>query len=49
MRLDTACGRLNAGLMALAVVLAALVLFTAVYRAAEVCRFPEGYTIVATT
>jgi hypothetical protein len=48
-RIDAVCDRLNNGLMAVTIVLAALAFLMAVHRSAEVGRVPEGFAIVATT
>lgn len=48
-RIDGVCGRLNDGLTAVTIVLAALVCSMAAYHAAEALRVPEGFAIIATT
>jgi hypothetical protein len=49
-RVDEVCRRINDGLTAMAIVLAALVFLTAAYRVATVpFAVPEGFAIVATT
>ena len=50
-QIDGVCSRLNDGLMAMTIVLAALVFLAAAYRAAEASSFrvPESFAIAATT
>jgi hypothetical protein len=47
--IDRACARLNDSLITMTIVLAVLIVLTAVYRAAEVFWVPEGFANVATT
>lgn len=46
---DRFCGRLNDGLIAVTIVLAALVFLAAAYRTAETLVIPPGFETVGTT
>jgi hypothetical protein len=48
-RFDRFCGRLNDGLTAVTIVLAALVFLAAAYRVAETLMIPHGFEMVGTT
>ena len=48
-QIDQFCGRLNVGLIAMAIVLAALVLLAGVYRVAEILVIPQSFATVGTT
>jgi hypothetical protein len=48
-RFDRFCGRLNDGLMAVTIVLAALVLLAEVYRVAETLVIPQSFALIGTT
>jgi hypothetical protein len=48
-RFDRFCGRLNDGLIAVTIVLAALVFLVAAYRAAETVVIPQGFETIGTT
>lgn len=48
-RFERFCGRLNDGLIAVAIVLAALVFLAAGYRTAETLVIPRGFEITGTT
>jgi hypothetical protein len=48
-RFDRFCGRLNDGLIAVTIVLAALVFLAAAYRAVETLVIPHGFETIGTT
>jgi hypothetical protein len=48
-RIDRFCGRLNDGLIAVTIVLAALVFLVGTYRAAEILVIPQGFETIGTT
>jgi hypothetical protein len=48
-RFDQFCGRLNDGLIAVTIVLAALVFLAAAYRTAEILVMPSGFETIGTT
>jgi hypothetical protein len=48
-RLNRFCGRLNDGLTAVTIVLAALVFLAAAYRVAETLVIPQGFKMIGTT
>jgi hypothetical protein len=48
-RFDQFCGRLNNGLIAVTIVLAALVFLVAAYRTAEILVMPSGFETIGTT
>jgi hypothetical protein len=48
-QIDRFCGRLNDGLMAVTIVLAALVLLAEVYQVAETLVIPQSFALIGTT
>jgi hypothetical protein len=48
-RIDRFCSRLNDGLIAVTIVLAALVFLAVAYRAAETLMIPQGFETIGTT
>jgi hypothetical protein len=48
-RFNQFCGRLNDGLIAVTIVLAALLFLVAAYRAAETLVIPQGFETIGTT
>jgi hypothetical protein len=48
-RIDQFCGRLNNGLIAVTIVLAALVFLAAACRTAEILVIPSGFETIGTT
>jgi hypothetical protein len=48
-RIDRFCSRLNDGLIAVTIVLAALVFLAGAYRAAETLMIPQGFETIGTT
>jgi len=48
-RIDRFCGRLNDGLIAVTIVLAALVFLAGAYRTVETLVIPQGFEAIGTT